>query len=78
MFYNFDRDSNEHTLWDMHNRRIGDIIRFRVENTWFKLTKEGYTDTINITTEVKNWLKDNNITYPFNKENEMLFRLRFE
>lgn len=29
------------------------------------------------TFEVEQWLKDNNLSYPFNKETQFLFQLRF-
>lgn len=32
---------------------------------------------INITTEVNEWMKENNITYPFSDEEKLLFKLRF-
>lgn len=85
MIYEFVRFSPEHRTW-YDIRQPGDIIRmFDKGNncyTWAKLLTlddVSINKDMNLTDEINDWLKENNISYPFrNIEDEMLFKLRFE
>jgi hypothetical protein len=44
---------------------------------WVDGTQYWYVNDNNITKEVEEWMKCNNISYPFDEETQTLFKLRF-
>jgi len=55
-------------------------MRHRVDGPAFEYydgSHEWFINDVDLTSEIKTWLLENNIAYPFSKENEILFRLRW-
>lgn len=81
MIYQFNIQTTGYTHWFNTQKKQGDIFyliwtHLRINN-WYKII-DNYGNFELITLKVNKWLKDNDITFPFeNDEDRILFELTF-